>query len=761
MKSNSKFAVSASLAIVLAWTVGCVRDPNVKKQQYFESGKQYLQQGKYPEAAIQFQNAIQIDKDFAEGHSQLAQCFLHQGLWIEAYRELTLTIALEPRNWQAQSDLASLFFGARQFQEARARAESILKEDPSQVSAQLLLANSDAELGNIQAALQEAQQAVDMAPDKPAAYLSVAFLQENNHQPLESEHSFQKAISLDPKFLPSRLGFGSYYQRQQRWTEAEAQYRAAVEIAPVNPLPRASLASFYFAWGKKDQAERILQDAKKAKPNDPSWYRMLGDFYLLNHDTEKALAEFGLLRQEHPGDLNVKKFYIQILIQNRQFVPAMSLNEEILKQNPKDAEALTLKGQALNLDQKFAESTPILEAAVRSNPDAPLARFQLGMAYSKSGNVQGAEKEWRETVKLKPSMLEAQQELATLALRKDDVDLLSQTASAWLNYAPTAPQGYVLRGMVRLKKGDLPGAEEDLQQAIALDSKSAIVYTRLGDVRFLQKRFTQAEQLYEQALEYDPRAIEALQELVKMFLYQKQSEKALRRVQMQVTKVPDDAAYHILLGQMLLSDHKALQSQPEFKKAAELDGVNLIALFLLAQAQQEAHQADDATLTYERLLRENSKNPEACVVFGVFEERRGNWRHAEELYRKALDLQTSQPTAANNLSYLLLEHGGDTNYALSLAQIARRGMPESANTADTLAWAYYKNGIYNSAIDLLREATKSVPQNPTYQYHLGLAYQKSNQAELAKASFQRALALDPKSPRAAEIREALTELTTN
>jgi len=101
-------------------------------------------------------------------------------------------------------------------------------------------------------------------------------------------------------------------------------------------------------------------------------------------------------------------------------------------------------------------------------------------------------------------LLEAQQELANLALRTGDWEMLEQSASAWLAYAPTAPQGYVLRGTGRLKRGDPRARETDFRQAIALEPRTVIAYTRLGDVRFLQKRFTQAEQFYEQALEYDP-----------------------------------------------------------------------------------------------------------------------------------------------------------------------------------------------------------------------------------------------------------------
>ena len=66
-------------------------------------------------------------------------------------------------------------------------------------------------------------------------------------------------------------------------------------------------------------------------------------------------------------------------------------------------------------------------------------------------------------------------------------------------------------------------------------------------------------------------------------------------------------------------------------------------------------------------------------------------------------------------------------------------------------------GIYDSAIRVLQEAVQKAPQNPNSHYHLGLAYQKSGKNALARASFQRALQLDPKSPRADQLRRLLAE----
>ena len=753
---NASFLfIFVSLSLV---TAGCFRDPNARKQKYLESGTHYFQQGKYPEAAIQFGNALQIDKNFAPAHYQLARCFLRQNLFSNAYRELSIAVELEPKNWQAQMDLANLLFEGRRFLDARDRVTLILKENPNDVGAQLLLANSNAQLGNTQLAIEEAQQAVQMAPDKPAPYLTLGLLQEKAQQIPEGEQNLRRAVSLDPKGLPGRLGLASFYQRQHKLPEAELEYRQAIEADRSSAVPSASLVALYLSSGKKDQAEQVLQDAKKAMPDNPAGYRMLGEFYLSIGDSTKALSEFASLSKEHPRDLAVKKLYIPLLIQNKQFDQAMTLNAEVLRQNSKDADALVFKGQLLNLENKPAEAVPVLQEAVKSNPDNPAAHSQLGTSYSRTGDSAAAEREWREAVKLKASTLDAQEYLAAVALMKGDLPLLEQSASAWLLYAPSAPQGYLMHGTALMKKGDASGAEKDLRRALQLDPKNSIACARLGDLRLSQKRYQEAEDFYQQALDYNPRARDALQGLVTVSVLQKQPEKALQRVQAQVAKVPDDSAFYFLLGAMLLDTHKTAEAQSALENAVKLDKNNVNASLLLAQIQDAAGQQDQAAGTYDQSIRENPSDVRLYLALGSLEERRNNWQRAEQLDQKVLQIQTDQPTAANNLSFLLLEHGGDVNYALSLAQTARRAMPNSAYTADTLAWAYYKMGVYENAIHLLQEAIKEAPQNPTYHYHMGVVYQKSEKVALAKSSFQRALQLDPKSKRADEIRQVLADL---
>jgi Flp pilus assembly protein TadD len=69
----------------------------------------------------------------------------------------------------------------------------------------------------------------------------------------------------------------------------------------------------------------------------------------------------------------------------------------------------------------------------------------------------------------------------------------------------------------------------------------------------------------------------------------------------------------------------------------------------------------------------------------------------------------------------MLEHGRNSDVALTFAQTARQKLPDSPNVADTLAWAYYRKGTYRLAINLLEEAIKKTPDDPSFHYHLGLS----------------------------------------
>ena len=93
----------------------------------------------------------------------------------------------------------------------------------------------------------------------------------------------------------------------------------------------------------------------------------------------------------------------------------------------------------------------------------------------------------------------------------------------------------------------------------------------------------------------------------------------------------------------------------------------------------------------------------------------------------------------------MMENNDNVDVALSLAQTARRVLPDSPQTADTLAYIYYYKGNYVSARDLLENALKVTPDDASMHLHLGMTYAKLNDKPDAQLHLKKAVALAPNS----------------
>jgi tetratricopeptide (TPR) repeat protein len=194
------------------------------------------------------------------------------------------------------------------------------------------------------------------------------------------------------------------------------------------------------------------------------------------------------------------------------------------------------------------------------------------------------------------------------------------------------------------------------------------------------------------------------------------------------------------------------------QKAISLNKNNLGAFFLLSNVERAQGSTDKALATTYKSIEQNPKSAAGYFLAGSLEDSRGNWQKAEALYQQAMQVEPNFAPAANNLAYGMLEHNENNDVALSLAQIARQKMPDSPSTADTLAWVYYRKGIYGVAADLLQEALEKAPDNATYHYHIGMVYQKQKNIADARKHLQRALEINPNAPVAGEIRKTLKQM---
>jgi tetratricopeptide (TPR) repeat protein len=77
---------------------------------------------------------------------------------------------------------------------------------------------------------------------------------------------------------------------------------------------------------------------------------------------------------------------------------------------------------------------------------------------------------------------------------------------------------------------------------------------------------------------------------------------------------------------------------------------------------------------------------------------------------------------------------------------------------DTLGLIYFKKGLYDIAIQEFTDSLEKIPDNPIIHYHLGRAYYKKGNKELARVELEKALSLDDSFDGSEEARQILSEL---
>jgi tetratricopeptide (TPR) repeat protein len=755
MRERHKSILSLAVSIFLAAAgFGCLSNPTARKQKFYDQGLRDFNKQKYPEAIISFSRALQIDPRFADAHYKLAQSHQRQNNWAATLQELQRTIDLQPENWPAQIDLGQIMLAGGRSQDAKDRAMLVLHSDPANTDAQLLLSNADALLGNLKDALREANQAVAGAPNQARAYINLAIIQQRSGADVESEATLKKAQSIDPASTSPMMVLGNLYARHSRWTDAQAQFQAAIAVAPHDPQPRSALSALCLKRGDAAAAEEVLADAKQQIPDDPAIYRLLGDHYMAQGNFTQALSEFGALCTRHQNDLPVCKTYIQLLILNHRIDDADQLNEAILRNAPQDSEALILRGQIQIQRTQFDESINTIRQALKLNPANAMGHYQLGVAFQKKGQTEQADGEWHTAVSLRPDLEQAWSALGTDAAQRADWRALEPIAAQIRTIAPRSPEGYLFHATARFNQGDAAAAENDFRQLTQIAPKSPLGYVKLGQLRTQQKRWNEAEDSYRQALSRDPNSPAAIEGLVTLDLARNHPADAVRFLQDQIEKTSGNSTLYFLLGQAQLKNSQPAEAERALVRAISIDKSNVSAVLLLAQLQVSRGNLEQGIANYQHAIELSPGNLALYVSLAALRDSQGNWQEAQVLQQKALSIRPDYAPAANDLAYLMLEHGGDLNVALSLAQAARRGLPTLSNSADTLGWAYYHGGSFRVAAPLFEEAVKKEPSNPTYHYHLGLTYQKLNESTRARSELQKAIDINPKSPLADRARQA-------
>jgi tetratricopeptide (TPR) repeat protein len=737
---NKKLLCLGAIAITAALSAGCNRSPEAKEAEYLKSGRALLAKNDTGRALLEFMNAAKIMPKDAEPYYQLGLTYLalhNPGTALGALKKAT---ELNPKRADAQLQMAKLMATTQSqnlLQDAMNRLQSILAASPDNLEAIDTMAIAEWKLGKTDGAekLLEGALAKSPADLKSAVMLSRMML--NQKDPDGAEKVLKKAAATAPKSAAPALALGSLYAKLNQADKAEAAFRNALQLDPKSAVALLGIATVQLARRQLDQAEQTLRQV--AALPDQRYDALYAVFLYQSGKRDAALAEFERIAKEHPDDRTARTRLLEAYFAMNKQPEAQGVLAAALKKNPKDADALFQRSKLYLRTGKAREAQQDLNQITRFLPNDAGVHMALAATYKAQGQPRRERQELNDALGLDKTLLAARFAQVDNFVAGSDLE----GALRLLEDAPV-PQKKTLPWIIKRNRV-LLALHKTKELRVALDqvlpdNKLPELMLQDAILKLAERDFARAREAAEEVLKQNPEEQRAARVVVDSYIVQKQPDKADERLKEIVVAHPNSAPLQNLMGEWHLSRGNLAGARRAWEAAKSTNPKFWQADVALADLDRREQHPDQARQRLVPVVAADPGNVTALMELARIAQESGNRGEAIARYRAVLGVDGSNLAALNNLAYHLALDNPDEG--LKIAQQAAELAPDNAAVQDTLGFAFYRKGLYNSAVEYVKAAFAKEP-TARRQFHLGMSYLKVGQKDLGQQMLVTALQKDP------------------
>ncbi len=605
---------------------------------------------------------------------------------------------------------------------------------------------------------------------------------------------YKLAIAADSESLFLRVELAELYWRVARVEDAIHEAEGVLKSDPDYPDAHRLLARVYWHMLSENQSEKSnKEDLHKAiehmealtrmQPSDMDSWQVLGRLYKMNNQPEKAQEAFKKVLNADPDSKDGLSSLAQLYFEQGDYPETV----ELLKKIPEadmDPPLLDMLGYSYSQTRDFDAAVATYEKALAKDPENVELRRAYAMALMDMGNTPAARAEFEKILKADPDDAATYLQMAKLdrqegrfdqarkelerakALKSDSMDIAYQQALLEDAVGNQDKAIELLQGLI--KQSERAGGEYTPAEA----NNRAIFLERLGSVYREQRKFEAALQTYKQIVALGQgQAARGEQLIVDTLRQNHQLPQALGEVDSALQKLPDEREQRELrilrafvVGEMGQVEEAAKQLQGLMKNTpADRDlWLNVAQVYIQAKQFAQAEQAVNKALGYGNKPEEQGY---PRYLLGEIYERQKKYDLAEEQFKKVLEADPLNASAANYLGYMLADRGVRLEESVKYIQKALQLDPNNGAYLDSLGWAYYKMDRFDLAKPPLEQAARLMSDDPTIHEHLGHLYLRMGKDTQAEQEWEHALkewpqatASDFDADQAAQLQRELGEL---
>jgi tetratricopeptide (TPR) repeat protein len=339
-------------------------------------------------------------------------------------------------------------------------------------------------------------------------------------------------------------------------------------------------------------------------------------------------------------------------------------------------------------------------------PDAYFIRRDLGSSYWQIGDIDSAEREWRETLKMMPQDSMTLESLGLLSLKKQHYLEAVEFFKKALEFDPGNSEAHLYLGVTYMETHSPELAEPELRTAVSLFPLNANARNALGKLCLGEGRTAEAEEQFRQSVEIEPNIM---------------------------------GYGHLGLIHWRRGDAKL--AEQEWREALRLAPNDTSILNNLGLACTKQERYTEAVSFFRKAIELKPDDPNPHSNLGIAYEKMGQQEAAEREFRAALALAPQKFETRNRLGTLLLETGrveeAEEQFRLSL----KTQPNDSAHCG--LGEIYLRRGERGAAERAFHSAASLNPDNSQAHFKLGALYLAMGRRAEALTEYQAGLKSDP------------------
>jgi tetratricopeptide (TPR) repeat protein len=709
------------LGLTAILLLDCSSSPEAMLAKHTKRGDRYYAERKFPEAVIEYRNAVKAVPKDANAHWKLAKAALATKDIRTAYWELRKVVELDPGNYEALGRLGEICVLAGRTKEARSAADKLIASRPNDPEGYILRSGVMVRSGKVDDAIDYLKKAAELDPARVTIQLTLGNLYFMKHDARAARTWYDKALATDPNDVDVHVTRGNYFFASGDGKDGEKEYRTAIRLSKAPEDLRIQLAEHYLFQARVEEGERELHTLIAEKNSQKA---------------RKMLAEIKL-DMGKPSE-------------------ATPIIDAILKENDKDLDGKYLKGRVALMEKRFNDAKVLFNSVLKQDVNMAGARLYDGLTEIQLGQIELGRREIRQAVALAPGDARAQLILGRISLRAHDPVGAEKAATAILRRNPSNVRAALLLADSFLSRQEWGRAEQICRSLIRQMPKKAAGYREMGILRKLQGKPAEAARYFAQALERSPEDPGILDEYVFSLAASKKTATAKKLLEDRLARDAGNARIWEIAGRFYVATGDSAAAKEAFLKAVGIAPDSTAPYYQLGMLYASQKKFRESESRLRKVVEQNHRDIGAGVLLGMVINSQGRIHEANEEYRRVLALSPKNAIAANNLASNLADGDGNLDEALTYAQTAREAAPDDPAIGDTLGWVLFKKGLYDQAAPLIEEAARAARgKDASIRYHYGMLLVKKGRKKEAAAELKAALAKDPRFPGADEARKVL------